>query len=94
VRHGVAAAGHVQFTVPTRTANLLGITSAPYAHQIGPEQITLTLRIDRAVVLLEEVRRRAEHETRANELLAYAAAFRSLDAAIKEAVDLSARPAG
>jgi len=72
----------VQCTIPTRTADLLGIADADYARDTGDAQTLITVSAEHAVAILDEVRRRAEHERRANELLGYAAAAKNLIAAI------------
>lgn len=82
----LAPAQAIQCTIPTRTADLLGITDAAYAHDAGGEQTAIVVTADRAVAILDEVRRRGEQETRANELLGYAAAAKNLIAAIGDAL--------
>jgi hypothetical protein len=83
-------------TLRARAAGVEGIANRPAlehsTHRMGYGQTLLTMAMPVAVWLLEEVRQRAEHETRANELLGYAAAFKSLDAAILEAIALDGRP--
>jgi hypothetical protein len=85
-------------TLRARAAGVEGIAHRPAleatTHRTGYGQTLLTMSMPVAVWLLEEVRAKGAAETRANELLGYAAAFKSLDAAILDALAFAASGSG